>query len=182
MIEHFVSVAQKRLPLGPELQIALNLIPAHTWYAVPLGAFTFVNERAADYLGLPKDHHLRFGTVIGADWDSHIPLLHPDDREETRRVWSDCLRTGCAGEVSFRVLNAEGGGLRTESCSIGSGLISTLTNANSPSSTSRKDSGLPIQAAGHLPLLGSSIGLRSCFKSMGSMREARRRQRKSIWP
>ena len=109
MIEHFVSVAQKRLPLGPELQIALNLIPAHTWYAVPLGAFTFVNERAADYLGLPKDHHLRFGTVIGADWDSHIPLLHPDDREEARRVWSDCLRTGCAGEVSFRVLNAEGG-------------------------------------------------------------------------
>ena len=109
MIEHFVSVAQKRLPLGPELQIALNLIPAHTWYAVPLGALTFVNERAADYLGLPKDHRLRFGTVIGADWDSHIPLLHPDDREETRRVWSDCLRTGCAGEVSFRVRNAEGG-------------------------------------------------------------------------
>ena len=109
MIEHFVSVTQKRLPLGPELQIALNLIPAHTWYAVPLGALTFVNERAADYLGLPKDHRLRFGTVIGADWDSHISLLHPDDREETRRVWSDCLRTGCAGEVSFRVRNAEGG-------------------------------------------------------------------------
>src|SRR5688572_4374271 len=109
VIEHFVRVAQKRLPLGPELQIALNLIPAHTWYAVPLGALTFVSERAADYLGLAKDHPLRFGTVTGADWDSHIPLLHPDDREETRRVWSDSLRTGCAGEVSFRVRNTEGG-------------------------------------------------------------------------
>ncbi|HZE68291.1 MAG TPA: PAS domain-containing protein, partial [Pyrinomonadaceae bacterium] len=36
-------------------------------------------------------------------------LLHPDDHEEARRVWSTCLRTGCAGQVSFRVRNAEGG-------------------------------------------------------------------------
>ncbi len=103
------SVTQKRPPLGPELQIALNPIPAQTWYAIPSGALTFVNERAADYLGLPKDHPLRFGTVTGADWDSNIPLLHPYDREETRRIWPDCLRTVCAGEVSFRVHNAEGG-------------------------------------------------------------------------
>jgi PAS domain S-box-containing protein len=96
-------------PLEAQLQATLNIIPAHAWYALPNGALTFVNERSADYLGLPKDHPLRFGTVIGADWDSHIPLLHPDDREETRRVWSDCLRTGCAGDVSFRVRDAEGG-------------------------------------------------------------------------
>ena len=109
MTDHFDSVAQKRLPLGAELQVALNLIPAHTWYAAPSGALTFVNERGSDYLGLPKDHPLRFGIDTGAAWDSHIPLLHPDDHEETRRVWSTCLRTGCAGQVSFRVRNAEGG-------------------------------------------------------------------------
>ena len=34
--------------------------------------------------------------------------MHPDDHEETRRVWSDCLKTGRPGEVSFRVRNAEG--------------------------------------------------------------------------
>jgi PAS domain S-box-containing protein len=68
----------------------------------------FVNERSADYLGLPQDHPLRSGTGTGAEWDSHISFLHPDDREETRRVWSDCLRTGSAGAVSFRVRNAEG--------------------------------------------------------------------------
>src|SRR6266404_5619312 len=96
-------------PLEAQLQATLNIVPAHAWYALPNGALTFVNERSADYLGLPKDHPLRFGTDTGADWDSHIPLLHADDREETRRVWSDCLRTGCAGEVSFRVRNAEGG-------------------------------------------------------------------------
>ena len=103
------GVLHHHSPLKAQLQATLNIVPAYAWYALPNGALTFVNERTADYLGLPKDDPLRFGTVTGADWDSHIPLLHPDDCEETRRVWSDCLRTGCAGEVSFRVRNAEGG-------------------------------------------------------------------------
>ena len=107
--DHFDSVAQKRLPLGAELQLALNLIPAHTWYAGPSGALTFLNERGSDFLGLSQDHPLRLGIDTGAEWDSHIPLLHPDDHEETRRVWSTCLRNGCGGEVSFRVRNTEGG-------------------------------------------------------------------------
>jgi formate hydrogenlyase transcriptional activator len=109
MIDYVDSITQRRPPLGAELQVALNLIPAHTWYAVPSGALTFLNERGSDYLGLPKDHPLRLGINTGAAWDSHIPLLHPDDHEETRRVWSTCLRTSCAGQVSFRVRNAEGG-------------------------------------------------------------------------
>jgi formate hydrogenlyase transcriptional activator len=99
----------ERSPLDAQLQATLNIVPAHAWYALPKGALTFVNERTADYLGLPQDHPLRSGRVTGADWDSHISLLHADDRTETRRVWSDCLRTGCAGEVSFRMRNAEGG-------------------------------------------------------------------------
>ena len=102
----FYSVAQKRLPLGADLQTALNLIPAHTWYAVPSGALTFLNERGSDYLGLTKDHPIRLGVDTGAAWDSHISLLHPDDQEETRRVWSTCLRMGCEGQVTFRVRNA----------------------------------------------------------------------------
>src|SRR6266436_6149912 len=92
-----------------QLQATLNVIPAYTWYALPSGALTFVNERTADYLGLSKDHPLRYGIDTGAEWDSHIPLLHPDDHEETRRVWSTCLSTGCAGQISFRVRHAEGG-------------------------------------------------------------------------
>jgi PAS domain S-box-containing protein len=95
--------------LEAQLQATLNMIPAHTWYALPSGALTFLNERCADYLGLPKNHPLRFGIDTGASWDSHIPLLHPNDHEETRRIWSTCLSTGCAGEASFRVRNAEGG-------------------------------------------------------------------------
>lgn len=94
--------------VAAQLRATLNIIPAYTWYALPSGGLTFVNKRTADYLGLPEDHPLRSGVDIGAAWDSHIALLHPDDHEETRRVWSNCLRTNSAGEVSFRVRNVEG--------------------------------------------------------------------------
>ena len=91
------------------LQATLNVIPANTWYAAPNGALLFVNQRAADFMGLPADHPLRFGTGTGAAWDSHLPLLHPDDHDTSRRVWSNCLKTGSAGEDTFRVRNAQGG-------------------------------------------------------------------------
>lgn len=95
--------------LEARLQAALQMIPAHMWYALPSGTWIFVNERTANYLGLPQDHPLRFGIDTGASWDSHMSLLHPDDHEEARKAWSDCLRREAAGEVTFRVRNAEGG-------------------------------------------------------------------------
>jgi PAS domain-containing protein len=95
-------------PFWAQLQATLNFLPAHAWYALPNGALTFLNARIADYLGLPKDHPQRFGSDTGADWDSNLAFLHPDDREETRRVRAERLRTGCAGQVSFRVRSAEG--------------------------------------------------------------------------
>src|SRR5712672_3232253 len=92
-----------------QLRATLNVIPAYTWYAAPSGGLTFVNKRTADYLGLPHDHPLRFGIDIGVQWDTHIPLLHPDDQEGSRKAWSTCLRSGEASEFSFRVRNAQGG-------------------------------------------------------------------------
>src|SRR6202051_846077 len=110
----FVMASSRHEPeakhlLEREVQVTLDLIPAYTWYADPTGALTFVNERLANYHGLPEGHPRRLGTVTGAAWDSHMPFLHPDDHEETRRVWAECLRSGSAGEVNFRVRNAEGG-------------------------------------------------------------------------
>jgi len=90
------------------LHAPLNVIPTYTWYAAPSGGLTFVNKRAADYLDLPRDHPLRFGIDIGAKWDDWIPMLHPDDREEARKYWSNCLRKGEAGEHSYRVRGGQG--------------------------------------------------------------------------
>ncbi|HLY40284.1 MAG TPA: sigma 54-interacting transcriptional regulator [Terracidiphilus sp.] len=103
-----VGASEKQLSIEAQLRATANVIPGHVWYAIPSGALVFVNSRSADYLGLPEDHPLRFGVDVGGEWDSHIALLHPDDHEETRRVWSNCLRTGSAGEVAFRVRNIEG--------------------------------------------------------------------------
>src|SRR5258705_9298811 len=100
--------AEERLPFEAQLQATLNVIPACTFYALPSGALTFVNERTADYLGLPKDHPLRFGKSKGAAWDSHLHFVHPHELGEARRVWSTCLRTGRSGECSLRVRDGKG--------------------------------------------------------------------------
>jgi PAS domain S-box-containing protein len=102
------GASEEQSSIAAQLRAMANLIPAHVWYSTPSGALVFVNSRSADYLELPQDHPLRFGIDLGGAWDSHIPFLHPDDHEETRRVWSTCLLTGSAGEVAFRVRNPEG--------------------------------------------------------------------------
>jgi formate hydrogenlyase transcriptional activator len=91
-----------------QLRKTLNTIPAYTWYALPSGTLTFVNERYADYLGLAKNDPLRFGVEINVAWDTHIQLVHPDDHEETLRVGATCNRTGTAGQAAFRIRNSEG--------------------------------------------------------------------------
>jgi PAS domain S-box-containing protein len=101
--------AEEQPRSAAQLQATLNVIPAYAWYAAASGGITFVNKRTADYLGVPEDHPLRFGIDIGAQWDAHIPFLHPDDQEGSRKAWSTCLRTGEASEFSFRVRNFQGG-------------------------------------------------------------------------
>jgi PAS domain S-box-containing protein len=111
MVPHSMNRAEAEEQPGfaAQLRATLNVIPAYAWYAAPSGGLTFVNKRTADYLGLPKDHPLRFGIDIGAQWDAHIPLLHPDDQEESRKAWSTCLHTGEAAEIRFRIRSAQGG-------------------------------------------------------------------------
>jgi PAS domain-containing protein len=100
--------AEEQFRFLAQLQAFLNVLPAYTWYSAPSGTLTFVNKRTAEYLGVPKDHSLRFGIDVGAQWDDWIPLLHPDDQEEARKYLSNCLRSGEAGEHSYRVRSAQG--------------------------------------------------------------------------
>jgi len=91
-----------------QLRKTLNTIPAYTWYALPSGVLTFVNERYADYLGLDKDDPLRLGVEVDVPWDTHIQMVHPDDHEATLKVGEACNRTGTAGQAAFRIRNSEG--------------------------------------------------------------------------
>jgi formate hydrogenlyase transcriptional activator len=90
------------------LQATLDKLPGYTWYASPTGGLTFVNRRSAEYHQIPDDHPIRSGAVVDAAWDSHLVFVHPDDHENTRRVWANCLKTGRGGEVEFRTLGADG--------------------------------------------------------------------------
>jgi hypothetical protein len=45
---------------------------------------------------------------IGAEWDSHIPLLHPDDHEESREFGQPVFARAVPVRSLFRVRNAEG--------------------------------------------------------------------------
>jgi PAS domain-containing protein len=87
-----------------QLRKTLSTIPAYTWYALPSGTLTFVNERYADYLGLAKDDPLRLGVEVDVPWNTHIQLVHPDDQEVTLKVGEACNRTGTAGQAAFRIL------------------------------------------------------------------------------
>jgi PAS domain S-box-containing protein len=105
---HQRSPAIQQASFVTQLKKTLNAIPAFTWYKLPSGALAFVNERSGDYLGLAKDHPLRFGVDTDAAFDSHIFIIHPDDRDVARQSWEDCLRTQAAVEASFRIRNSKG--------------------------------------------------------------------------
>jgi formate hydrogenlyase transcriptional activator len=98
--------------LDAQLRATLNLIPAHTWYAAPAGALTFVNERCADYLGLSEGSSAsvrdRQGRRMGLAHPAATPGRSRRNASSLVRLSEDCLKTGCPGEVSFRVRNADG--------------------------------------------------------------------------
>jgi PAS domain S-box-containing protein len=100
--------AEEQSTFLAQLRAILNVLPAYTWYAPPSGSLTFVSKRQADFLGVPKDHPLRFGIDIGAPWDAHIPFLHPDDQEAGRKYWANSLRTGEGYAHNYRVRDAQG--------------------------------------------------------------------------
>ena len=139
--------------LETQLQFTLNVIPALTWYAAPSGALTFVNQRCADYLGLPEGHPLRLGIDMGAEWDSHMAFLHPEDHEDSRRAWATSLRTGVPPRrlFAFEAPKVSTGGFSVarnrfgrpmELCCTGSALTPTSKNANKQSPALRKHCGL----------------------------------------
>jgi PAS domain S-box-containing protein len=72
-------------------------IPEMLWSATPEGAIDYCNARVLDYTGFTAEE------IMGGSW---IKLLHPDDVEQTVRVWMSCVATGTAYRVEVRTLHA----------------------------------------------------------------------------
>ncbi|MDX1970390.1 MAG: PAS domain S-box protein, partial [Planctomycetaceae bacterium] len=77
-----------------------DAIPHIVWICRVDGAMTHINARATEYTGL----HVH--DLIGWKWGN---ALHPADREETLRRWTDILQSGVPSDLEFRLRAADGG-------------------------------------------------------------------------
>jgi PAS domain S-box-containing protein len=72
-------------------------IPEMLWSATPEGEIDYCNARVLDYTGFTAEE------IMGGGW---IKLLHPDDVDQTARVWMSCVATGAPYRVEIRTLHA----------------------------------------------------------------------------
>jgi PAS domain S-box-containing protein len=74
-----------------------DTIPEMLWSATPEGAIDYCNGRMLEYTGVSA------ADVMGTGWTK---LLHPDDVEDTARVWVSCVTTGAPYRVEVRTFHA----------------------------------------------------------------------------
>ncbi|MBY0530591.1 MAG: response regulator [Xanthobacteraceae bacterium] len=78
-----------------KFRVVTNAMPQLVWSNRPDGTFDFYNEQCIEFAGTPP----------GTDWKE---LLHPDDRERTRKAWEHSLKTGEPYEIEYRFRSKRG--------------------------------------------------------------------------
>ena len=79
--------------------LILDSLPAHVFVALPqTGEIVWVNSRFLTYRGQSS------GDLAADPWGS----IHPDDREEYLRAWSQCVRTGEQFSRTVRIRRFDG--------------------------------------------------------------------------
>jgi PAS domain S-box-containing protein len=77
----------------------MEALPQLIWAASPDGAIDYISSQASTYTGLSQEELLDEG------WTAAI---HPDDREETERLWRGSLESKQPHEVQHRIRRADG--------------------------------------------------------------------------
>jgi diguanylate cyclase (GGDEF)-like protein/PAS domain S-box-containing protein len=96
----------QKAPIDTACESALHLrtlveaIPQMIWTATADGSRDYVNQRWCDYTGLSLEQ------ATGHGWEAAI---HADDLDLCRRKWGDCIRTGEAAELEYRLRRAADG-------------------------------------------------------------------------
>jgi PAS domain S-box-containing protein len=97
------DITDSRLAQEKLQQSELNLrqmtetIPEMLWRATPEGTIDYCNARVLDYTGLSAE------AIMGDGWKK---LLHPDDVDQTIRVWTSSVTTGAPYRVEVRAFHA----------------------------------------------------------------------------
>ena len=79
-------------------------MPHLVWTARPDGAIDFLNHRWIEYTGVNLDELQRRGGDVG--------VIHPDEVDETWRLWRAALRTGEPYEQEYRIRSHRDGSYR----------------------------------------------------------------------
>ncbi len=77
--------------------------PQIIWAAKPDGSLDYYNQRWFDYTGTTLEQSRNWG------WEQ---VVHPDDRKDCRRHWTESVATGCDFQVEYRLRHAADGAYR----------------------------------------------------------------------
>ncbi len=103
MREQFAEILRaeaKYKQLRQQLEIALDASELGTFHCeIPLGKVVW-NDRCKAHFWLPPEAEI--------DIDLFYSILHPDDRDATRRAVEDCVNKGAAYDVQYRTVSPLG--------------------------------------------------------------------------
>jgi PAS domain S-box-containing protein len=74
-------------------------LPQLVWSATPDGACDYFSTQWTEHTGVPESD------LLGSRW---MDVLHPDDREPTRRFWTDSVSGRGPYDVEYRVRRSDG--------------------------------------------------------------------------
>lgn len=84
-----------------DFRFLAELVPQIVWSAQPDGAVDYFNARWVEFTG--RSLEMSLGTEL---WN---PVLHPEDLERTKKVWSDSLISGQQYEIEYRFKEGSSG-------------------------------------------------------------------------
>jgi PAS domain S-box-containing protein len=94
-----VQAAQALRESEERFRTLVETIPGIVFTADAAGNNTFSNPESEKYTGVPAEE------LRGDGW---LEVVHPDDRERARAAWNAGAQTGCAYDVEYRFLRADG--------------------------------------------------------------------------
>ena len=90
------EIAQALTESEARLRFMADSVPHLIWVTQPDGRYEYYNQRWYDFTGM---------TEGGAD-ETWTHLIHPGDREHSKKAWRHSLKTGKPYEVEYRLFHA----------------------------------------------------------------------------